>query len=48
MKNLLPRFFRYIAFDSQSDPRQSQCPSTPGQLSLARHLVDELNALGLH
>jgi tripeptide aminopeptidase len=47
MKNLLARFFSYIEFDTQADERQNGCPSTPGQLSLARHLAGELTALGL-
>ena len=47
MNNLLTRFFRYIAFDTQSDEGQTTCPSTPGQLTLAMHLADELKSLGL-
>ena len=47
MNNLLTRFFRYIAFDTQSDEGRTTCPSTPGQLTLAMHLADELKSLGL-
>ncbi len=47
MNNLLARFFSYIEFDTQADESQSGCPSTAGQLSLARHLATELSSLGL-
>jgi tripeptide aminopeptidase len=44
---LVERFFRYLAIESQSDPRASSLPSTPGQQTLANLLAEELRALGL-
>jgi tripeptide aminopeptidase len=45
--DLLERFLRYVRVDTQSRREQEGCPSTPGQLELARVLVGELQALGL-
>lgn len=45
--DLLERFQRYVAIDTQSQRDQGRQPSTPGQLDLSRLLVDELIALGL-
>lgn len=45
--DLIDRFFRYLAIESQSDARSSSLPSTPGQAKLAALLHDELQALGL-
>lgn len=47
MENLLSRFLRYVTVDTQSDERESSCPSTPGQLTLAHQLAEELLGLGL-
>jgi tripeptide aminopeptidase len=44
---LLERFLRYVRVDSQSTRNRVQSPSTPGQLELARMLVDELADIGL-
>src|SRR3954454_18487687 len=44
---LLDRFLRYVRIDTQSERDRKQSPSTPGQLDLARLLVDELLAIGL-
>jgi tripeptide aminopeptidase len=41
------RFLRYVGFDTQSSEGSATYPSTPGQLVLLTHLVDELRALGL-
>lgn len=45
--NVTERFLRYVSFDTQSDNRSSEVPSTPGQLTLAKVLVDELLELGI-
>src|SRR5512134_2454647 len=45
--DVLERLLRYVRIDTQSDPAYAQSPSTPGQLELARLLVDELHGLGL-
>ncbi len=44
---VIDRFLRYVQIDTQSDELGTDCPSTAKQLDLARHLVDELNDLGL-
>src|SRR5687768_14169686 len=45
--DVLERFLRYVRIDTQSDRAHAQSPSTPGQLELARLLVEELRAIGL-
>jgi tripeptide aminopeptidase len=45
--DLLARFTRYVQIDTQSRPDRERCPSTPGQLELARVLVEDLQAIGL-
>jgi tripeptide aminopeptidase len=45
--DLLSRFERYVRIDTQSTTDREQSPSTPGQLDLARVLVEELAAAGL-
>ncbi len=44
---LLERFQRYVQIDTQSHRDRRSSPSTPGQLELARLLVDELRAEGV-
>ena len=44
---LVDRFLQYVKFDTQSDELTNLTPSTPGQMIFARHLRDELEALGL-
>lgn len=46
-KKIIERFLRYVAVDTQSDPGSKACPSTAGQLELARMLAGELKELGL-
>ncbi len=45
--DLLDRFTSYVQIDTQSRVDRERSPSTPGQLDLARLLVDELQAIGL-
>lgn len=48
MDVLVKRFKDYISFDTQSDEENDKvCPSTPGQLVLAKHLAEELKEIGL-
>ena len=47
MENLLDRFLRYVAVDTQSDENSESQPSTGKQLVLLEMLRDELSALGL-
>lgn len=46
-EQLIERFFRYLAVESQSDAKATTVPSTPGQRRLAELLKAELEALGL-
>ncbi|MDE3134267.1 MAG: peptidase T [Acidobacteriota bacterium] len=45
--DLLARFTRYVQIDTQARADRERCPSTPGQLELARALVADLQAIGL-
>ena len=45
--NLIDRFLEYVKFDTQSDELTNLTPSTPGQMVFARHLLEELKAMGL-
>lgn len=48
MKNeLIERFTSYVRVDTQSDESSETCPSTEGQWTLARMLVDELKSIGM-
>lgn len=48
LDTLVKRFKDYVSFDTRSSEENDQsCPSTPGQMVLARHLAEELRALGL-
>lgn len=44
---LIERFLRYVAVESQSDAKGTTLPTTPGQQRLADLLAGELRALGL-
>ena len=44
---LVGRFFRYLAIESQSNAASTHLPSSPGQLELARLLAEELRILGV-
>jgi tripeptide aminopeptidase len=46
-RDVLERFLGYVRVDTQSHRDRERSPSTPGQLDLARMLVDELVAAGL-
>ena len=43
---VLERFLRYVRIDTQSSRDRTMSPSTPGQLELARILVDDLVGRG--
>ena len=47
MENILDRFLRYVAYDTQSDPESESQPSTQKQLILLEVLAEELRQLGL-
>lgn len=44
---LIDRFISYVVINTQSDEESTTCPSTPGQLTLAHKLVEELKVIGL-
>src|SRR3954447_4578333 len=44
---LLERFERYVRIESTAQRDRTQSPSTPGQLEVARLLVEELHAAGV-
>ena len=43
----LERFLRYVTINTRADEGSSSCPSTPGQLTLLRTLVNEATSLHL-
>jgi tripeptide aminopeptidase len=45
--DVLERFLRYVRVDTQARRERTTCPSTPGQLDLARILVEDLRRAGL-
>ncbi|MDC3417133.1 peptidase T [Aquibacillus salsiterrae] len=46
-EELIQRFTTYVKVDTQSNENNENCPSTPGQLTLASMLVDELKEIGM-
>ena len=46
-EDALKRFLRYVQIDTRSDPESDACPSSVGQLELARLLAAELTAMGI-
>ncbi|WP_121604476.1 peptidase T [Virgibacillus sp. Bac332] len=46
-EELIQRFTTYVKMDTQSKAGTGQTPSTPGQLVLAKQLVEELRQIGM-
>ena len=44
---MIKRFTTYVKVDTQSNAESEHCPSTPGQMTLANMLVEELKTVGL-
>lgn len=44
---LIDKLLDYVKYDTQSDETSNTCPSTDKQKVLGKHLLDELNSLGL-
>jgi tripeptide aminopeptidase len=44
---MIERFTSYVKVDTQSNESNESCPSTPGQLTLANMLVEELTSIGM-
>lgn len=47
MENILDRFLRYVAVDTQSDPESETQPSSAKEWDLLKMLRDELEAMGV-
>jgi tripeptide aminopeptidase len=45
--NITNRFLKYVSFTTTSDENTNMTPSTPGQMTFAQYLVDELKSIGL-
>ncbi|MEI6866308.1 peptidase T [Flavicella sp.] len=48
MHPIVNRFLKYVKIDTQSDPNNSNFPSTEKQWNLAHLLVSELKEIGMH
>lgn len=49
LKNeIIERFTSYVKVDTQSNEESTTCPSTPGQITLAKKLVEELKSIGMN
>ena len=46
-KLIVPRFLKYVRFDTESNRDTAETPSTPGQWELAKALCGELSSLGI-
>jgi tripeptide aminopeptidase len=46
-EEIIARFKTYVQVDTQSDESSTSCPTTPGQLTLGRMLVEELKEIGM-
>ncbi|WP_144556272.1 peptidase T [Bacillus pumilus] len=46
-EEMIHRFTSYVKVDTQSDAEKESCPSTEGQLNLARQLVEEMKSIGI-
>jgi len=46
-EQLIERLIAYVKIDTQSNEDHPSCPSTPGQLTLANQLVQELKEIGM-
>jgi tripeptide aminopeptidase len=44
---IIERFTSYVKVDTQSNESNENCPSTPGQLTLANMLMEELKSIGM-
>lgn len=44
---MLDKFLKYVKYDTQSDDKNESCPSTPGQIELAKVIVEDLKNLGI-
>lgn len=47
MEKVVERFITYAKINTQSDESSKACPTTKGQIQLAKKLIDELHRIGL-
>lgn len=47
MEKIAERFLRYVSFDTASDDRSDEFPTTKGQVVFARYIAEELKEIGL-
>ena len=45
--DIIKRFLKYVAIDTQSDPNSKRIPSSEKQLKLAKILVEDMKAIGI-
>ena len=45
--NIVDRFLKYVSFETTSDENTGTTPSTPGQMTLAKYLAEELKTIGM-
>lgn len=43
---MLKRFLKYVTIDSESNPENSKCPSTPEQMNIAKIIAKDLKEIG--
>lgn len=46
MESLINRFMKYVTMETTSDEEIEKCPTTEGQMTFAKYLVDELKTIG--
>ena len=44
---MLQRFLKYVTFDTESCDDATTVPTTPGQMTFAQYLKEELQSMGL-
>lgn len=47
MNKNIERFIKYVGIDTQADAKSDTCPSSPGQIELAKVVVEDLKEIGI-
>ena len=47
MDKVVERFLKYVSYNTKANEDYETCPSTGGQLALARDLAEELSSIGM-
>ena len=45
--DLAAQFLKLVSYPTTSDEESATCPSTPGQLTLAKAIVEDMKAMGI-